>query len=166
MKRGKNPKKKKNKKKKGKGWGDGMERTKGIKGMFKNALIFSLSMAEGDTQQEARFNMGIATLERIHTSLEKIRWGFEFLNGIPRQRFHIDQVKILFMNATPLLKKDKVKEYEGEIDKLKLKSKLIRGRQVVYCDSKLEARLFGIVREWTLELEKYFMPQRSAFAGL
>lgn len=139
---------------------------KGGKGMFKNALIFSLSMADGDTQQEARFNMGIATLERIHTSLEKIRWGFEFLHGIPRQRFHIDQVKILFMNMAPLLKSKKVDEYKDDIDNLKLKSKLIRGRQVVFYDQKLEARLFGIVREWTLELEKYFMPQRSAFAGL
>ncbi len=122
-------------------------------------------MAEGDGQ-EARFNMGIATLERIHTSLEKIRWGFELLHGLPRQRFHIDQVKILFMNVTPLLKEEKVKEYAGEIDKLKLKSRVARGRHVVFYDQKLEARLFEIVREWTIELERYFMPKVSKFGGL
>ena len=122
-------------------------------------------MGEGEIQ-EAKFNFGVATLERIHTSLEKIRWGFEFLNGIPRQRFHIDQVKILFMNATPLLKKENVKKYEEEIDGLKLKSKVMRGRQIIFYDQKLEVRLFEIVREWTLILEKYFMPKKSDFQGL
>ena len=122
-------------------------------------------MRDGEGQ-EARFNMGIATLERIHTSLEKIRWGFEFLSGIPKQRYHINQVKILFMNVAPLLKLKKVEEYQDEIDGLKLKSKVSRGRQVIFYDQKLEARLFKIVREWTLELEKYFMPKRSAFGGL
>ena len=122
-------------------------------------------MGEGDGQ-EARFNMGIATLERIHTSLEKIRWGFEVLVGLPRQRFHIDQVKILFMNVAPLLKQTKVEEYQDNIDGLKLKSKIVRGRKVVYYDIKLEAKLFKIVREWTRELEKYFMPKTSKFGGL
>ncbi len=123
-------------------------------------------MGDGDGQQEARFNMGIATLERIHISLEKIRWGFEVLQGLPRQRFHIDQVKILFMNVTPLLKPERVKHYEDQIDGLKLKSKIVRGRKVVYYDEKLEAKLFKIVREWTRDLEKYFMPKASRFGGL
>ena len=122
-------------------------------------------MGDGDGQ-EAKFNMGIATLERIHTSLEKIRWGFEILQGLPRQRFHIDQVKILFMNVAPLLKQGKVEQYQNEIDGLKLKSKILRGRKVVYYDLNLEARLFKIVREWTRELEKYFMPKASKFGGL
>ncbi len=61
-------------------------------------------MAEERETGEAKFNMGVATLERIHISLERIRWGFEHLSGIPRQRFYKDQVKILFMNSSPLLK--------------------------------------------------------------
>ena len=122
-------------------------------------------MGEGEIQ-EAKFNMGIATLERIHTSLEKIRWGFEFLNGIPKQRFHINQVKILFMYMTPLLKKEKVDKHKDEIDGLKLKSKISRGRSVIFYDEKLEARLFELVRLWTLDLEKYFMPKKSDFQGL
>ena len=114
--------------------------------MFKNALILSLSMAEGEQDhREARFNMAVATLQRIHISLEKIRWGFEFLNGIPKQRFHINQVKILFMNATPLLEEKLVKKYETEVDGLKLKSKVARGRPIIFYDIKLEARMdFGI----------------------
>jgi len=115
---------------------------------------------------EGKFNMGIATLERIHISLEKIRWGFEALSGLQRQNYHINQVKILFMNATPLLKKEKVEQYQEEIDKLKVRSKIYKGRAVNFYDYKLEARLFAIVREWTLELEKYFMPSKSEFRGL
>lgn len=127
-------------------------------------MLFS-SMAEGETQ-EAKFNMGIATLERIHTSLERIRWGFESMSGIPKQTYHINQVKILFMNVTPLLKKDMVEKYQEEIDGLILKSKVCRGRQVIFYDPKLESRLFKIVREWTIHLERYFMPKKSEFAGL
>lgn len=121
---------------------------------------------KGEHDIEAKFNFAVATLERIHISLEKIRWGFEVLGGIPRQRFHIDQVKILFMNMTPLLKKDKVNVYAKEVDGLKLKVKIHRGRQVIFYDNKLEARLFEIVREWSLELEKYFVPRKSDFRGL
>ena len=117
-------------------------------------------------QHEGKFNMGVATLERIHVSLEKIRWGFENLTGILKQHYHINQVKILFMNVTPLLKEEKTKEYAEEIDNLKLKSKTYKGRVVQYYDIKLESRLFEIVREWTLELDKYFMPKKSDFAGL
>ena len=120
---------------------------------------------EGETK-EAKFNMGIATLERIHISLEKIRWCFEVLRGIPKQNFHINQVKILFMNMTPLLRESKVEEYEKEIDKLKLKEKVVRGKKLIFYDYKLESRLFEIVREWTLELEKYFMPRKTDFTGL
>ncbi len=125
-------------------------------------------MGEGDEAQgqEAKFNMGIATLERIHVSLEKIRWGFEVLRGLPKQNFHINQVKILFMNMTPLLKAEEVKKYEKEIDGLKLRTKIDRGRAVTFYDNKLEAKLFKIVREWTLHLEKYFMPKKSDFRGL
>ena len=128
--------------------------------MFKNTLILSLFMGgeDGQDNREAKFNMAVATLQRIHISLEKIRWGFEVLSGITKQRYHLDQVKILFMNAAPLLKKKKVEEYQDEIDGLKLKSKIFRGRPVIFYDLKLEARLFKIVREWTLELQKYFMP--------
>lgn len=117
-------------------------------------------MGDGDNQ-EARFNMAIATLQRIHISLEKIRWGFEALQGIPKQRYHINQVKILFMNATPLLEEKLVKEYQKEVDGLKLKERVIRGKSVIVYDLKLEARLFEIVREWTLKLKKYFMPSAT-----
>ncbi len=127
-------------------------------------------MEDGDSKQgpqhEGKFNMGVATLERIHTSLEKMRWGFEYLSGLQKQTFHINQVKILFMNVTPLLKEKKAKEYAKEIDGLKLKTKIFKGRSVQYYDLKQEARLFEIVREWTLELEKYFMPKKSDFQGL
>ena len=125
---------------------------------LKDLMVFMVG-EDGDNR-EAKFNMAVATLQRIHISLEKIRWGFEFLRGIQKQEFHISQVKILFMNATPLLEEAKVKEYEKEIDGLKLKLKTIRGRQVTIYDSVLEARLFEIVREWTLELKKYFMPSK------
>ncbi len=121
---------------------------------------------KGERDIEAKFNFAVATLERIHISFEKIRWSFEVLRGIPRQSFHIDQVKILFMNMTPLLRKENVKKYEKEVDRLKLKIKTHRGRQVTFYDNKLEARLFEIVREWSLELEKYFVPKKSDFGGL
>ncbi len=115
---------------------------------------------------EAKFNMGIATLERIHTSLEKIRWIFANLTGISKQNLHINEVKILFMNVTPLLKENEVNNYMNEIDGLKMKVKTYKGRQVTYYSHKLETRLFQIVREWQLKLEKYFMPKKSDFAGL
>ena len=115
---------------------------------------------QGEDQRETKFNMAIATLQRIHISLEKIRWGFEFLEGIPKQKFHINQVKILFMNATPLLEEKKVLQYQKEVDGFSLKTKTFRGRKVVFYDNKLEARLFQIVREWTLGLKKYFMPSK------
>lgn len=139
-------------------------------------------MAEGDDHGEAKFNMGIATLERIHTSLEKIRWIFTNLSGIQRQALHINEIKILYMNVAPLLipileKEDNkntedkskinlVKKYNNEIDSLRMMSKTFKGRQVTYYSSKLETRLFQIVREWELHLEKYFMPKKSDFAGL
>ncbi len=115
---------------------------------------------EGEDKRETRFNMAVATLQRIHISLEKIRWGFEVLKGIPKQDYHINQVKILFMNATPLLEENKVKKYQKEVDGLKLKERLYKGRNLVFYDYKLEARLFEIVREWQLELKKYFMPSK------
>ena len=127
--------------------------------MFKNTLILIQIMVGDDLEnKEAKFNMAVATLQRIHISLERIRWGFEALGGIPRQRFHINQVKILFMNATPLLEDEKVNKYKKEVDDLKLKTKLVRGRKMEFYDPKLEARLFEIVRIWTLDLKKYFMP--------
>ena len=119
-----------------------------------------MSGEDGQDNREAKFNMAVATLQRIHGSLENIRKGFIFLKGIPRQEFHLNEVKILFMNATPLLEEKKVEEYEKEIDGLKLKSKIYKGRSVLYYDKELEKRLFQIVREWTLELKKYFMPSK------
>ena len=65
-----------------------------------------------------------------------------------------------------LLKKEKVDKYKAEIDKLRVKTKTYKGRAVEYYDLKLEARLFEIVREWTLDLDRYFMPKKSDFAGL
>ncbi len=115
---------------------------------------------EGGDRRETKFNMAVATLQRIHISLEKIRWGFEFLRGITKQNFHINQVKILFMNATPLLEEKQVKKYQEEVDKLKLRTKIYRGKRVTFYDYKLETRLFEIVREWELELKKYFMPSK------
>ncbi len=115
---------------------------------------------QGEDQRETKFNMAVATLQRIHISLEKIRWAFEFLDGIPKQKFHMNQVKILFMNVTPLLEENKVQKYQKEIDGLKLRTKTFRGRKVIFYDNKLEARLFQIVREWTLDLKKYFMPSK------
>lgn len=129
-------------------------------------------------QGEAKFNMGVATLERIHISLERIRWIFTALRGIQKQQLHINEVKILYMNVTPLLipilKKEKkegdkeslVDKYNKEVDGLKIKSKTYKGRQVNYYSDLLETRLFQIVREWELYLEKYFMPKKSDFAGL
>ena len=114
----------------------------------------------GQDNREAKFNMAVATLQRIHISLENIRKGFIFLKGISRQEFHLNEVKILFMNATPLLEENKVKEYEEEVDGLKLKTKMYKGRSTIYYDQELEKRLFQIVREWTLELKKYFMPSK------
>ncbi len=118
-------------------------------------------MEEGEVDnREAKFNMAVATLQRIHISLEKIRWGFEVLRGISKQNFHLNQVKILFMNATPLLEEKQVEKYQKEVDGLKLKTKTYRGRLVTFYDYKLETRLFQIVREWELELKKYFMPSK------
>lgn len=129
--------------------------------MFKNTLILIHIMDEHEADnREAKFNMAVATLQRIHISLERIRWGFEVLSGIPRQTFHINQVKILFMNATPLLEDTKVNKYKKEVDGFKIKVKVIRGRKMSFYDPKLEARLFEIVREWTLDLKKYFMPSK------
>ena len=138
-------------------------------------------MGEEVEHGEAKFNMGIATLERIHTSLEKIRWIFTNLSGIQRQSLHINEIKILYMNVAPLLipilklesnkdksdnKIDLVKKYNDEVDGLKMKSKTFKGRQVTYYSRELETRLFQIVREWELYLEKFFMPKKSDFAGL
>ena len=133
-------------------------------------------MAEEGDHGEAKFNMGVATLERIHTSLEKIRWIFGTLSGIQKQQLHINEVKILFMNVAPLLipileddkdnGKNNIKKYEEEVDGLKLKSKIFKGRATIYYDLKLETRLFQLVREWELKLTKYFMPKKSDFSGL
>lgn len=133
-------------------------------------------MGDDTEHGEAKFNMGIATLERIHTSLEKIRWIFGNLSGIQKQQLHINEVKILFMNIAPLLipvlefDKDNgekiIKKYEEEVDGLKLKSKIYKGRATIYYDAKLETRLFQLVREWELKLTKYFMPKKSDFTGL
>lgn len=119
-------------------------------------------MAEEGEQKETRFNMAIATLQRIHISLERMRIVFETIpHGLERQRHHISQIKIFFQNATPLLKKETVKKLAPEIDGLKLSSKVLKGRSVYFFDVNKEKRLFEIVREIEMELKPFFMPDKK-----
>ena len=118
-------------------------------------------MGDGDVQVETSFNMAVATLQRIHISLERMRIVFETMPpGLTRQIHHISQVKIFFQNSAPLLKDTIVSSYEKEIDSLKLKSKTIKGRRVNYYSVDLETRLFQIVRNMEIELKPYFMPSK------
>ena len=119
-------------------------------------------MGDGEVQVDTSFNMAVATLQRIHISLERMRVVFETIpHGLERQRHHISQVKIFFQNSAPLLKPGTISNYAKEIDNLKLKTKVFKGRAVTYYDYKLETRLFQIVRNIEIELKPYFMPSKK-----
>lgn len=111
----------------------------------------SLFNSKGD------FNMAAATLQRIHTSLERIRLIFEYYQGVQKQRAHIEEVKIFFMMASPLLKDETIVEHQKEIDGLKLRAKSVKGKKMDYYDFGLEKRLFELVRIISIELRPYFM---------
>ena len=125
-------------------------------------------MAEDSMQEEVKgkFNMGLATLYRINNALEDIKLGFTYLTGISLQLYQINHVKIFFMNAAPLLKKETVSQYAPEIDNLKLRLQKNKGMAKYVYDYKIEKRLFEIVREMEMELKEYFMPSKDDLKGL
>lgn len=148
----------------------------------------------GDTysrEQEAPFNMAIATLQRLDDNLKEIKLLYLRYpqDSIQKLKAHIDLVKSFYLNAIPLLEnvKDnkrgssKKKEgEEGQEEKLKklqkeilefkvgIQTKVINGIQKsreVY-DHKKEVRLNEILCELQTILKRFFMPGKKEAEGL
>ncbi len=136
-------------------------------------------------QEEAPFNMAIATLKRLDTILQQIRSlnSFSIINSVEKQDSHINLMQSFYINAVPLFeenKKKKRKEKEKEDNSLKeleteilnfcLEKKTIvkSGNQQyihIYSSDK-EKRINQIMIELLKRLEKYFMPGRREAEGL
>lgn len=106
---------------------------------------------------EGAFNSALATLQRIHTSLERIRIIFESYEGVKKQKMHIEEVKIFFMMASPLLSDKTIENYSEEIDNLRIRTKIIKGKKFEHYSYSLESRLFQLIRIFSIELRPYFM---------
>ena len=126
-----------------------------------------------EDEKSAVFNMALDTLRRLGRILEEIKYlqykvGEYGMNNL--QLIKIGLVKQFFIQGSPLLPEEKVKEYKKEI--LSLTPRLTQvhkntpgratehcGVQIIY-NSDLEIRLDEILIELQLILqkEKYFMP--------
>ena len=111
---------------------------------------------------EGKFNFGIDTLQRISQTLSRIKMICELPPNLTRQRLHIDAVKTFFSDAGVLMSLSKdtkgdLSKYSKEIDNLQLSTRTIRGKRIVFYDINLEKRLFQIVREISIILNKYYM---------
>lgn len=125
---------------------------------------------EGDTQnnnQDAAFNMAIATLERLDTILQQIRT-IDSNMSLPiifRQSTKIKLLKQFFINASPLLDEKVVKQYKEEILNLQIDSKIgiKSGAHKVseFYSPEKEKRVDTILIELQVSLRKYFMPSKK-----
>ncbi len=122
--------------------------------------------------KKAVFNMAINTLQRLGDILEEIKKvTHDSLNDkMTRQRIKVDLVKQFYVQATPLLPKDKIEEYSKKILIIKPKEKqlfierkgntpIFQGLNNVF-DYALDKLLDEILIELQLDLnvEGYFMP--------
>lgn len=126
------------------------------------------------SEVKAPFNMAINTLERLGNILVEIKQiTNEDFSDSEKQKIKVNLVKQFFIQATPLLKVEDVKEKRREI--LKLSPKIIKqfrnrvgdtpvpmGYTNVY-DIALENKLDGIIIDLQMLLQngKYFMPSGS-----
>ena len=115
---------------------------------------------------EGKFNFGVDTLQRISQTLTRIKLICELPPTIHRQRLHIDAVKSFFSDAGVLMSlseksRNELTKYSKEVDELKIPSKIIRGKQIQFYDYRLERRLYQIVREVAIVLNKYYMPTKD-----
>ena len=122
--------------------------------------------------KKAVFNMAINTLQRLGDMLEEIsKLTYEtFLDQMTRQRMKVDLVKQFYVQATPLLPKDKIENYSKKILTLKPTTKqhfekrsgntpVFKGLNNVF-DYKLDQQLDEILIELQLDmnLQGFVMP--------
>ena len=126
-------------------------------------------------ENHAVFNMALSTLERLSDILREIRVLSTqyFLPPEVKQNQYLQLVKQFFLNAVPLIPKEKVKEYQVKMETLEAREvNLIQrgatgttnyqGKKAVY-DKELEKNLNNFLVDLQLELQelKYFMPSRK-----
>ena len=127
---------------------------------------------ENNEREKAPFNMAIDTLRRLGKILEKVTEISTSSLFLPaqRQEIKINYVKQFFVQASPLLRKEIIKEYKPRVDKLKPvtikrvinrtgNTSLYDGFEIIY-NHKLEIELNQILVELQISLAEdgYFMP--------
>ena len=126
----------------------------------------------------APFNMGIATLMSLRTTLDKIRdiEGRIDYPATERQRIKIGLVKRFYIDSSPLIENEEIIEkYEFILDLKPIEKIFIdnktgkNNRRTVYCYA-LDKEMDKCLLKLQLELQKkrYFMPPREdlSMAGL
>jgi len=131
-------------------------------------------------QEEAPFNMAIATLKRLDLILIQIRQLHcqYFPESIIKQKAHVDLVKQFYLNAVPLFNPDEddknkqttIEELGAEILSFKMENKsIIRNgnqRQLEIYSYDKEKRLNEIICELQTKLKRFFMPGKRRVEGL
>ena len=108
------------------------------------------------------FNMAVATLMRLDGILKRMELASEILYGVNEQRLQIKLLRHFFSNATPLMgiamKPEEFESYKKRVFAVKLRSKVVRGRRIIYYDYSLDDEIMSIVMEIQLKIKGYFMP--------
>lgn len=115
-------------------------------------------------EQEAPFNMAVATLMRLDAKLQQISYlDYKHPFDSPeKQKSYLNLVKQFYINAIPLLNEQDVKYFSKilTID-MKTKSKVKSGSQkIIICyDRQLDTTLNNYLVQLQLRMKKYFMPK-------
>jgi len=121
-------------------------------------------MEEGH-RNEATFNMAIATLARLDGILKRMELVSEMTNGLTEQKLQIKLLRHFFLNATPLMnlvmKPTEYEKYKKQVFGLKLRSKIMKGKNYEYFSSDLENKILELVMMIQIEIKEYFMPPKG-----
>lgn len=126
-------------------------------------------------EQEAPFNMAVATLMRLDAKLQQISY-LDYkhpFDSAEKQKAYLNLVKQFYINSIPLLLEEDIKKFSKilQLD-INSKSKIKSGTQKVipYYDKKLDNLLNMYLVDLQIRMKRYFMPKgrdlRRAVANL
>lgn len=107
------------------------------------------------------FNMAVATLMRLDGILKRMQLISEMMQGIPKQRLMIEEARHFILNSSPLMGNviaDEVQEYKNRIFKIKIPTKVIKGKRIEYYNPNIENEIMSILIEIQIKIKNFFMP--------
>lgn len=108
------------------------------------------------------FNMAVATLMRLDGILKRMEMVSEISSGIQEQRLQIKLLRHFLLNASPLMsismKDDECKDYKAKVFKIKIPSKLVKGKRYEYYSPSIDDEMLSIVMDIQTYLKNFFMP--------